>query len=155
MADGSARLITIVRRTETTATVERSASALWPTPTPGLPSPTVQTRSPGEYGPFRLPTCGTAVWGSPREVLGCFRNAVIEGVPAEFIEETSGIEGGTIRTDYRFFGSGPIFATMTEGSLPRVRTTFSLGAMILGFDGIAWSYAPLSLNPQIESLSID
>jgi hypothetical protein len=44
---------------------------------------------------------------------------------------------------------------MTEGSLPRVRTTFSLGAMVLGFDGASWSYAPLSLNPQIESLSID
>ncbi|GIW19955.1 MAG: hypothetical protein KatS3mg065_0251 [Chloroflexota bacterium] len=97
----------------------------------------------------------SAVWGNPKEVLGCFRNAVIEGVPAGIIEETTGTEGGTIRTDYRFFGSGPIFATMTEASLPRVRSTSSLGAMILGFDGASWSYHPLSLNPQGEFLIAD
>ncbi len=157
LTDGSTRLIAIVRRDETTVAVERSPSALWPTPTPGLPSPTVQTRSPGEHGPFTLPTCGAAVWGNPKEVLGCFRNAVIEGVPAGVIEETTGTEGGFVRTEYRFYGTGPIFATMTvtEGPAPSPRTTRSLGAMILGFDGATWSYHPLSLNPLSEILITD
>jgi hypothetical protein len=86
----------------------------------------------------RLPFCGAAGRFDPPRVGRCFRDAVLDGRPAEMVNTTSSSHGGEIVELYRFEGSGPIHAdTQSDG-----KWFASEGTMQLGITEDAWDFEP-------------
>jgi hypothetical protein len=127
--------------------------AAWPLAGNG-PAPEV-SRPPIKGAPAELahrdayPFCGRAEIGSPPEVLGCFRDAVLTGRKAEMIERVFGTEGGEMLWIYRYDGDGRLaryYHDQTVGLDGRPTGTWgrSDGAMILGITPLAWDFDPWS-----------
>ena len=88
-----------------------------------------------------LPFCGAAELQEPPSVGRCFRDAVLEGRPAEMVNNAFAAHGGRIVELYRFEGAGPVHAdTQREG-----KWFAGEGMMQLGINPDAWDFV---LYPQ-------
>jgi hypothetical protein len=84
------------------------------------------------------PFCGKADLGDPTTTLGCFRDAVVAGRPAELVQTVFGTEGGTLTWLYRFDGRGAV--TRYAGSDGKWQR--QSGTLILGITPLAWDFDP-------------
>lgn len=91
----------------------------------------VATRTP-------YPFCGSAELGDPSSALGCSRDAVLAGRPAELIDHVYGTEGGAITWLYRFDGQG----ALVRYSYDAGRWLRQAGTMILGITPTTRDFDP-------------
>jgi hypothetical protein len=119
---------------------------------PEVARPTIKTAPHEVAARTPFPWCGRAEVGEPPEVAGCFRAAVLDGRPAEMIEQVYGTEGGPVLWIYRYDGHGRIVRfqhdTSVNGDGSRADSwSRSEGAMILGIDSSGWSFEPWEGTP--------
>jgi hypothetical protein len=84
------------------------------------------------------PYCGEAELSQPETVTGCFRDAVLSGRPAEFIDRLVATEGGEVIRLYRFDGRGALLIYQHSDG----RWFGQAGSMILGFTPGAFDFDP-------------
>ncbi len=118
------------------------AARAWPPA--GLSHPPAVARpdvgaAPAEItGRVPYPFCGKAELGDPPTTLGCFRDAVVTGRPAELLQTVFGTEGGTLTWLFRFDGRGAV--TRYAGSDGKWQR--QSGTLILGITPLAWDFDP-------------
>lgn len=124
----------------------------WPTSggalAPAIARPSIKgsPREVAKREPY--PYCGRAELGEPPEVDACFRAAVLEGRPAEMIDQVYGTEGGAILRIYRYDGAGRITMFQHDQSANGLDGTTKdawgvvEGSMILGITPAAWDFDP-------------
>ncbi len=120
------------------------AAAAWPesglpaggSTTPATSRPAIEG-APGEIARrTALPGCGTSDRKSNTAAYRCLIDAVLAGLPAELIVNTSGTEGDRITILYRYMGTGAVIEYQGgEGSWYR-----SPGALIVDPGGRTFSF---------------
>jgi hypothetical protein len=119
-----------------------AADAPWPTSS-GSAVPPV-TRAIVKAAPKvlaerdEMPFCGRTLRGDPPSAQGCFRDAVVEGRPAEMIDVTYTAHGERVVRLFRYTGSRPVEVYRCDGRVWR----HSFGAMSLGVSPSTWDYIP-------------
>jgi len=116
-------------------------------PAPDVARPSIDGAPPEIAGREPYPFCGRAEFGDPPEVLGCFRDAVLAGRPAELIDQLYGTEGGELLWIYRYGGHGRLIRYQHDQTVADDGRTVdawgrSEGAMILGITQLAWDFDP-------------
>jgi len=93
-----------------------------------------------------LPYCGHSELGEPAAVPRCFLAAVLAGRPAEAVDTSYGVEGGTILRVLRFGGFGPVLAWEQEVDSNGEHTGWNRypAAIVLAPHGADWK---LDLEP--------
>jgi hypothetical protein len=120
------------------------AGAIWPaagsSSAPAIERPVLKGAPAEVAGRTPYPYCGEADLGQPETVTGCFRDAVLSGRPAEFIDNLVATEGGEIIRLYRFDGRGAlwIYQGSDEGWFRQP------GSMTLGYTPGAFDFEPWS-----------
>ena len=98
-------------------------------------------RAPGELRDrVAYPFCGRAEVDQPAAVIGCFRDAVLDGRKAEVFQLVYGTEGGDIVWLFRYDGHGALVRYSEEST----RWRRQVGSLILGPTPTTWSFDPCS-----------
>jgi hypothetical protein len=85
-----------------------------------------------------MPFCGRTVRGDPQSIPGCFRDAVIEGRPAEMVDVTYTAHGERVVRLFRYTGGRPVEVFRRYGRVWR----HSFGAMSLRASPSMWDFIP-------------
>ena len=144
-------------RLEAVPSLAATHDALWPAaggePAPGAARPSISGAPPALSDRDAYPYCGRAELGDQPEVLGCFRDAVLAGRPAEMIQRVYGTEGGEILWIYRYDGQGRLIRYAHDTSVTgdgQATDTWSRteGAIVLGISPWGWDFDPWSATEQ-------
>ena len=143
-SDGGAWSVVVDLRISATSVPLPAPGAEWPiaasSRVPATKRPSVADAPAELLKRAALPFCGHAEVGAPESVRACFRNAVLQGRPAEMIEQDYGTEGDPVLLVIRTTGAGAVVQYLgTAGTWRR-----QFGAMTLGIIASAWSFEPLS-----------
>ena len=135
-------IVALDSRLMTVTMPRRDPGANWPFAGPSL-VPAVDHPSlegaPAEIAMrTAYPFCGMAELGFPESVVGCFRDAVLEGRPAELIERLVATEGGGVIRLYRFDGRGALLMHQRSDG----HWFSQAGSMMLGFTPGAFDFDP-------------
>ncbi len=126
------------RQTFVVVTVSE-ATDHWPassgSPVPAVDRPRLPFAPPSMAHRQSLPFCGGAHGVPDAVALACFRDAVLDGRPAEIID--SPVTGEAIWV-YRFAGTGAVLRYRGDSG----RWHVGAGALILGSDPSAWDFDP-------------
>ncbi len=110
--NGDAYRTVIDLRSATVSTPVREDSIKWPSfgasKAPAVQRPTIKAAPADVLDRSPYPFCGVARLEEPRSVARCFRDAVLDGRPAEMILHTTGAEGFPMLELYRFSGNGAV-----------------------------------------------
>lgn len=127
-------------RVQTVSAPQSGAASAWPS-APAFTSPPVE-RPAIEGAPSAIaerepyPYCGRAVMGEPSSKASCFRAAVLLGMPAEFVDNLIGTEGGSSTYLYRYAGEGQISVfRSSDGDWIE-----QPGAIRIGADQDSWTF---------------
>ena len=84
------------------------------------------------------PYCGRAVYDEPTDVITCFLDRVLLGLPVEAVQVSFGTEGGEVSDILRFDGKGAI----TRYRFVEGRWIGQRGGLVLGAPNGSWSFDP-------------
>lgn len=137
-------------RLDSTSAAEHLTVDPWPRPST-LPAPEVRREVP-DSAPAAVasrsayPYCGRATFDTPQQVLTCFRDSVLLGLPAEAIKASFGTEGGEVIEIVRFAGRGAISRFQQADG----RWVFQHGSLILGVPGGSWAFDPWDAGDVVD-----
>jgi hypothetical protein len=139
------RLETVTAPTVVDATVRWPASEDATPPKVARATIKGAPRAIAERAPY--PYCGRAEVSEPPDVLACFRAAVLQGRPAEMIDQVYGTEGGEVLWIYRYDGKGRLLRFQHDQSVNADGTSAEQwdrveGAMTLGINASNWNFDP-------------